>query len=92
MEMGPELRDARPGFASAGHADADATAFILPSPAGGAAWRLAAETGLRAPFDICAPGEESSLSDPTGYRVDGQSSVVLVACANEAASTALSAS
>ena len=53
--------------------------FVLPRLAGAVSWRLAADTALPPPRDICKPGEESSLKNPTSYVVDWRSSAVLVA-------------
>jgi glycogen operon protein len=48
-------------------------------PASSPPWRLAADTALPSPDDVCAPDEERTLESPSDYFVESRSSVILVA-------------
>jgi isoamylase len=61
------------------NADRRRISFSLPAPAGGTSWRVAVDTALQPPRDICAPGEERALAAAFAYLVESRSSVVLVA-------------
>jgi len=61
------------------NADVEPIRFVLPEPLKHGSWRLAADTALPAPRDICAPDEERALANAASYLVEARSSVVLVA-------------
>jgi isoamylase len=53
--------------------------FGIPSPPAGKRWFVAINTGVEAPEDIWAPGEEPAVSDPRYILVRDRAVVVLVA-------------
>ena len=60
------------------HASTNATKFALPDAGNDKPWRRFVDTALTAEAPSCFPGEEVALQDQKGYRVAGQSVVVLV--------------
>ena len=61
------------------NADVEPIPFVLPVPPGSGSWRLAADTALSPPEDICRAGEEPVLANAATYGVEARSSVILIA-------------
>ncbi len=61
------------------NADAERTAFVLPSQTQRGRWHLAVDTAQESPRDCFAPGEEVAVASSSSYLVESRSSVVLVA-------------
>ncbi len=61
------------------NADVEPIPFVLPVPPDLGSWRLAADTALPPPQDICRAGEEPVLANAATYRVGARSSVILIA-------------
>jgi glycogen operon protein len=53
--------------------------FSLPPAPHGRVWKLAIDTALPQPFDICLPGEEMPMPSQSRYKVKDHSVVVLLA-------------
>jgi len=61
------------------NADNGPADFALPFLPHGFGWRLAADTSLPPPDDLTEAGKEPHLKDSQNYRVEGRSSVILLA-------------
>jgi isoamylase len=60
------------------HASTKAAEFALPEASNNKPWRRFVDTSLTVEGPSCSPAEEVALQDQKGYRVAGQSVVVLV--------------
>ena len=60
------------------NAGTEPMAFVLPAPSEGAQWRLKADTARPSPDDMVEAGTEQPLDGAQHYRVEAQSSVILI--------------
>jgi glycogen operon protein len=61
------------------NASTSPVSFVLPPASDGDRWHLAVDTFAPAPHDLFEPGAEIVLDDQMDYRVEPQSSVILLA-------------
>lgn len=60
------------------NADTEPVDYSIPSPRGDRIWRLAVDTSRPAPEDLYESGEEPSMQDQIGFRVEARSCAVLL--------------
>jgi hypothetical protein len=68
------------------NAGMNGTDFSLPPPPLGHRWHLAVDTSRSSPQDLSAAGEEALVDDPKTYRLEADSSAILLARKQESVS------